>query len=410
MAIHSSVNTCNHIDWPTINSVQTLRSRCQTLSKRTSSALEAETEREVSVRAMATESRFSPTVGRDTVIEIRNASVSFSMDRGDSRVLRDVDLSVRSGEVLGVVGESGSGKSMLASAMLDAVVAPGEVSGEVIYRPPGREPVDIISLSREELVDIRWNEVSFVIQSAQSAFNPTMTIGAHFEETLRAHDEDVDRGMDRARELLTDLYLPAEQVLRSHSHELSGGMKQRALIALSLILDPEVLVMDEPTAALDLLMQRSIISMLDDLREKYDLTIVFVTHDLPLVAEFADRLAVMYAFEIVERGPADDVLDHATHPYTRALLNAVPNISDRAMNLEGIDGSSPDPVSIPTGCSFHTRCPLADEDCRANTPDLDSVGQDHEAACFHWEKSREEIPLLLDDPGRTVNDAGGESQ
>lgn len=344
--------------------------------------------------------------GDRLILELRNASVSFGGDQ-DSRVLRDVDLSVRSGEVLGIVGESGSGKSMLASAMLDAVVAPGEVTGEVVYRPPNGPPVDLLSLSRQELTDIRWNQASFVIQGAQSAFNPTMTVGAHFEETLRAHGEEISAGMDHARELLSDLYLPTEQVLRSHSHELSGGMKQRALIALSLVLNPELLVLDEPTAALDLLMQRSIISLLDDLREKYGLTIVFVTHDVPLVAELADRLAVMYAFEIVECGPTDEVLDHAAHPYTRALLNAVPNISDHAMELDGIEGTSPDPRSIPQGCSFHPRCPLADEECRTSSPALGDSGP-HDAACFHPSESKQKIPLTLDDSGDAMDQ--GEEQ
>ncbi|WP_266081389.1 ABC transporter ATP-binding protein [Haladaptatus caseinilyticus] len=350
---------------------------------------------------MATESRPTsdaegPPDG-DIILEIRDTSVSFSMDRGDSRVLRDVSIDVRAGEVLGVVGESGSGKSMLASAMLDAVVSPGQVEGEIIYHPPEGSPVDILSLSREELTKLRWNEISFVIQGAQSAFNPTMTIGSHFEETLRAHDADVAAGMEFARELLADLYLPIEQVLHSHPHELSGGMKQRALIALGLVLNPNVVVMDEPTAALDLLMQRSIISMLEDLQEKYDLTMVFVTHDLPLVADLADRLAVMYAFELVELGPTDDVLDHAAHPYTRALLNAVPNISDREMEVDGIDGSSPDPVTLPRGCSFNPRCPLADGMCTSENPQLRDVDSGHDVACFHWEEARETIPLLLDE-------------
>ncbi|MFH5801360.1 ABC transporter ATP-binding protein [Haladaptatus sp. CMAA 1911] len=335
----------------------------------------------------------------DVILEVRDASVSFSMDRGDSRVLRDVSIDVRAGEVLGVVGESGSGKSMLASAMLDAIVSPGQVDGEVIYHPPdGGEPVDVLSLSREELTKLRWNEISFVIQGAQSAFNPTMTIGSHFEETLRAHDADVAEGMEFARELLADLYLPTEQVLGSHPHELSGGMKQRALIALGLVLNPRVVVMDEPTAALDLLMQRSIISMLEDLQEKYDLTMVFVTHDLPLVADLADRLAVMYAFDLVELGPTDELLDDAAHPYTRALLNAVPNISDRAMDIQGIEGSSPDPVSLPTGCSFNPRCPLADGTCETENPHLRDVDEGHEVACFYPEEARETVPLLLDEP------------
>ncbi|MCO8246735.1 MULTISPECIES: ABC transporter ATP-binding protein [unclassified Haladaptatus] len=357
---------------------------------------------------MATNYRSTPGAStppdEDVILEVRDASVSFSMDRGDSRVLRDVSIDVHAGEVLGIVGESGSGKSMLASAMLDAIVSPGQVDGEVIYHPPdGGEPMDVLSLSREELTALRWNEISFVIQGAQSAFNPTMTIGSHFEETLRAHDADRTEGMAFARELLADLYLDADRVLRSHPHELSGGMKQRALIALGLVLDPNVVVMDEPTAALDLLMQRSIIGMLEDLQAKYDLTMVFVTHDLPLIADLADRLAVMYAFDLVELGPTDELLDHAAHPYTRALLNAVPNISDRAMDIEGIEGSSPDPVSLPKGCSFNPRCPLADETCRTEVPHLHDVADGHDVACFHWRNAREEIPLTLGDSGADVS-------
>ncbi|WP_132060654.1 ABC transporter ATP-binding protein [Halorussus amylolyticus] len=336
---------------------------------------------------------FGGDLAEDVVLEVRNANVSFDMDRGESRVLRDVNLEVRRGEVLGVVGESGSGKSMLASAMLDAVVSPGQLDGEVIFHPEDGDPVDVVSLSDRELTELRWNEISFVIQAAQSAFNPTMTVGAHFEETLRAHGSDVEEGLANARELLEDLYLPAGQVLRSHPHELSGGQKQRALIALSLILEPSVLVMDEPTAALDLLMQRSIISLLADLKEKYDLTLVFVTHDLPLVADIADRLAVMYAFELAEVGPTDAIVEDPAHPYTRALLKAVPNVADREIDIAGIPGSSPDPVHVPEGCSYHPRCPLADEECRRDDPAFRSVGDDHEATCFHWEDAADEIPF-----------------
>ena len=333
----------------------------------------------------------------DVVLEVRDASVSFDMSRGESRVLRDVDLTVRRGETLGIVGESGSGKSMLASAMLDAVVDPGQLSGNVVFHPDDGDPVDVLSLSEREQSELRWNEISFVIQAAQSAFNPTMTVGAHFEETLRAHDRDVGEGMARARTLLGDLYLPVDQVLRSHPHELSGGQKQRALIALSLILEPSVLVMDEPTAALDLLMQRSIISLLADLKEKYDLTLVFVTHDLPLVADIADRLAVMYAFELAEVGPTGAIVEDPAHPYTRALLKAVPNVSDDEMSVAGISGSSPDPVDIPMGCSYHPRCPLADEECRREEPAFRPVGDDHKVTCFHSEAAADAIPLETGD-------------
>ncbi|WP_436912209.1 ABC transporter ATP-binding protein [Halosimplex marinum] len=328
----------------------------------------------------------SADAGDDVILEVRDASVTFGMERGESKVLDDVDLDVRRQEILGVVGESGSGKSMLASSMLDAVVDPGQLSGDVIYHPDDGEPVNVVDADREELKRLRWEEISFVIQGAQSAFNPTMTVRTHFVETLRTHDYDIDEGIEHARELLSDLYLDPDLVLESYPHELSGGMKQRALVALGLILDPEVLVMDEPTAALDLLMQRSIISLLYEIKEKYDLTLVFVTHDLPLVADIADRIAVMYAFDIAEVGPTDAILEDTAHPYTQALLDAVPDLSTAADDIRPIEGSSPDPVDIPHGCSYHPRCPLATDECTSEDPPYYDVGDGHESACHHWDE------------------------
>jgi oligopeptide/dipeptide ABC transporter ATP-binding protein len=333
----------------------------------------------------------------DHVLEIRDAEVHFEMDRGVSRVMDHVDLDVHRGEIIGVVGESGSGKSMLASSMLDAVVDPGVLSGEITYYPESGEPVDVLGLGDRELKQLRWEEISMVFQGAMSSFNPTMGVREHFVETLEAHDYDVEAGMERARELLSDLYLEPERVLDAYPHELSGGMQQRALIALSLVLEPEVLVMDEPTAALDLLMQRSILSLLEDLQEKYDLTMVFITHDLPLVAELADRIAVMYAFELIEIGPTDEILQHAAHPYTRALLNATPNLDASLEEMQSIEGSAPDPVDVPDGCTYNPRCPLADETCVADDPDFQQVGADHEAACFHWEDAAEAVPFTHED-------------
>ncbi|WP_440009651.1 ABC transporter ATP-binding protein [Halomicrococcus sp. SG-WS-1] len=329
----------------------------------------------------------------ETVLEVENASVTFDMDRGESRVLDDVSLDIQRGEILGIVGESGSGKSMFASSLLDAVVDPGVLTGDVTYHPPDGEPVDVLDLNKRELRQLRWEEISMVFQGAMSSFNPTTTIRTHFEETLQAHDADMKEGMERAREILTDLYLDPDRVLDVYPHELSGGMQQRALIALSLVLEPEVLVMDEPTAALDLLMQRSILKMLREVRDKYDLTLVFITHDLPLVAELADRLAVMYAFEFVEVGGCQDILEDATHPYTRALLNATPNLSTDVEEMKPIEGSSPDPVNVPQGCSYHPRCPLATDECTRDDPDYYDVGDGHRAACHHWERARRELPL-----------------
>jgi oligopeptide/dipeptide ABC transporter ATP-binding protein len=340
------------------------------------------------------ESRIKGTnTNEDIILQVRDAAVTFGMDRGESKVLNDVNLDIRREEVLGVVGESGSGKSMLASSLLNAVVEPGQLSGTVTYHPPEGEPINLISADQKKLKRLRWEEISFIIQASQSAFNPTMTIRDHFVETLWTHDYDVDDGLEHAQELLRDLYLDPELVLQSHPHELSGGMKQRALIALSLILEPNVLVMDEPTAALDLLMQRSIIGLLYELKEKYDLTLVFVTHDLPLVADIADRIAVMYAFDIAEIGPTGELLEDAAHPYTRALLNAVPNLSTPAADISSIEGMGPDPVNVPKGCSYHPRCPLATEECRDMDPPFYDVDGEHVVACHHWKDAREEIPL-----------------
>lgn len=334
-----------------------------------------------------------PSGATDVVLEVRDVAVSFGTARGESKVVNDVSFDVYREEVLGIAGESGSGKSMLASSLLNVVVAPGEVSGTVTYYPSDGEPVDVVSADRQELKQLWWEEISFAIQGAQSAFNPTMNVRTHFVETLRAHDRDVGAGLEHVRDLLSDLYLDPELVFGSYPGELSGGMKQRALIALSLLLEPNVLVMDEPTAALDLLMQRSIVSLLQEIKTKYDLTLVFVTHDLPLVANIADRLAVMYAFEVAEIGPTDRLLADASHPYTRALLNSVPNLKASPEDITSVGGSSPDPVDVPVGCSYHPRCPLADPKCRSENPPFYDVDDDHVAACHHWEEARQQIPL-----------------
>ncbi|QLK26342.1 ABC transporter ATP-binding protein [Natrinema zhouii] len=338
----------------------------------------------------------------DPIFEVRNTSVTYN--EGKTRVLENVNVSIERNEVLGIVGESGSGKSMFASALLDAIPDPGVLSGQITYNRQDGSSVDLLELSDEELRQFRWEEVSMVFQGAMSSFNPTMKVGAHFTETLKAHDKNVSEGLEFARELLENLYLEPERVLDAYPHELSGGMQQRALIALSMVLDPEVLVMDEPTAALDLLMQRSILTLLDDLQSEYDLTIVFITHDLPLVASLADRMAIIYAFQFAEIGPRDEIIGNSAHPYTRKLLNATPNIDAPLAEMQPIPGEGPAPVNLPSGCRFEPRCPLATEQCRTDDPPLASVDQDnsdHRSACHHWEQAREEIELNF---GKTSDD------
>jgi peptide/nickel transport system ATP-binding protein len=323
---------------------------------------------------------------------MRDVSVSFGLDRGTSKVLDDVDIDVQRDEILGVVGESGSGKSMLANAMMNAVPGDGQLEGDVTYKPRDGTEIDILNQTGEGIRQLRWEEISLVSQGALSSFNPTMRIRKHFEETLDNHDYDMYEGMERAHQLLSDLYLDPERVLDSYPHELSGGMRQRALIALSLILEPELVVMDEPTAALDLLMQRSILNLLRQLQRRYDLTIVFITHDLALVAELADRLAVMYSFEIAEIGSTEEILGGSAHPYTRLLLRSTPDLDAPVDEMRSVEGSSPDPVNVPPGCSFAPRCPMETDQCMEDPP-MYRVGDGHSSACHHWDQVDEHIQL-----------------
>jgi len=344
-----------------------------------------------------TEQAESRRVIEDPVLEVEDAHVTY--DEGETYVLEDVNVNIDRHEILGIVGESGSGKSMFASALMDAIPDPGVLSGKIHYHAEDGTTLDVLELSDDELRKFRWEEISMVFQGAMSSFNPTVKVKTHFVETLKAHDRDVEEGLEFAHELLDNLYLEPERVLDAYPHELSGGMTQRALIALSMVLNPEVLVMDEPTAALDLLMQRSILQLLNDLQDTYDLTIIFITHDLPLVASLADRMSIIYAFEFVEIGERDEIIGNSAHPYTRALLNATPNLDAPLSEMKPIEGEGPAPVNVPSGCRFHPRCPLATEECMTEDPPLEPVetAEKHRSACHYKQEAREEITLNFGD-------------
>ncbi|UPM44283.1 ABC transporter ATP-binding protein [Halocatena salina] len=329
----------------------------------------------------------------DVAIEIRDLDVTFGVERGESNVVRSVDFDVYREETLGIVGESGSGKSMVALSLLDAIPEPGTVSGEVTYYPETGDPVSVLDLDPEELRRFRWEQVAMVFQGAMTSFNPVLSIREHFRETLQDHGYDVPEGMERGREILEQLYLDPDRVLDSHPHELSGGMQQRTLIALSLLLEPEVLLLDEPTAALDLLMQRSIIDLLREIRATFDLTLVFITHDLPLLTKIADRMAVMYAFDFVEVAETDQLLYHSAHPYTRALLSTTPDLTTPPGEIRTIEGNKPDPVEYISGCSYHPRCPMDEEKCHSVEPGLTTVGPEHEASCHYHGDVADNVPI-----------------
>jgi peptide/nickel transport system ATP-binding protein len=328
----------------------------------------------------------------NVVIDHDGTSVFYQGSRGKLTVLRETDINIRENEIFAIVGESGSGKSMFASTMVDAVPEPGVVTGDITYQPTEGEPTNILDLGDDELKKLRWEEIAMVFQGAMSSFNPIQTIEDHFVETLVAHDYAVEPGMENARELLSDLYIEPNRVLDSYPHELSGGMRQRVLIALSLLLEPEVLIMDEPTGALDLLMQRSIISLIEEVKSKYDLTVVFISHDLPLATSLADRVGVVYAFEFIEVGPTETILNNAAHPYTRALFRSTPNLNTPLDQMKPVEGSAPDPANTPQGCSYHPRCPLADETCEVDDPAPSRVEEDHLVNCHYWEEAENAVP------------------
>lgn len=334
----------------------------------------------------------------DVVIEIRNARVTFDMARGRARVLDDLDVEIMRGETFGIVGESGSGKSTFGRVLMDAVQDPGITSGQVFYYPPwAGEPIDILDLGKRERRQVRWEEIARVSQAGDS-FNPAITIRRHFVDTLRAHNVDRQAGLERARELLQDLGVDPERILDAHQHELSGGEKQRAQLALGLVFDPEVLILDEPTAGLDLLVQRNLLSLLYDIQQEYELTLILISHDISVVSGFADRIGVMYAFDFVELGDARRVLHSPEHPYTRLLGQStlVPDVPVEKSTV--IEGETPDPVNVPPGCPFHPRCPISDDRCEVEEPELRADEHENLVACFYPDRAVREIPYDSGEP------------
>jgi len=315
------------------------------------------------------------------LLSIRDLVVEFNLG---GRVLRAVDkasLDVHQGEIMAVVGESGSGKTTLAFSILNLVPSPGRITnGTILY---GLE--DVLSFNTEELRKFRWKEVAIVFQAAQNAMNPVMRIADQMIDTVLAHDK-MPKGkiLHRASELLEMMRLEPSQVLRAYPHELSGGMKQRTIIAISLILDPKVLILDEPTTALDVVTQAYILDILTDIREKLGLTMILLTHDMSIVAKIADRVGVMYAGQIVEVGKIEEIYYDAKHPYTIGLINAAPSLIGDIADKKPIPGSPPDPLNLPSGCRFHPRCQHATAPCKEAEPELKDVGGGRLVACHNW--------------------------
>jgi peptide/nickel transport system ATP-binding protein len=305
--------------------------------------------------------------------------------------------------VLGIAGESGSGKSTLVYAMTRLLRAPGMISGgSVLLNSPAEgddavESLDLVTANEKELRKIRWSHVSIVLQSALSALDPVQRIGKEFHEVLKTHRPDMNRAQrhERAVDLLTMVGLNEDRLQR-YPHELSGGQRQRIMIALALALEPELVIMDEPTTALDVVTQREILNELQDLRSKLDFAMIFITHDLSLLVELADEIIVMYAGEIVEQARAKDLYEAPRHPYTLGLLNSFPPMHGARRELTGIPGSPPDLSDLPAGCNFAPRCPFVMARCHVDAPPLTPLGEEgRSAACWLHGGGDVRVPVEL---------------
>ena len=313
------------------------------------------------------------------LIEVRNLTVDSVGEHSIARAVNGIDFDIREGEAFGLAGESGCGKSTVAFALARLTRLPGLVSGGEI-RLNGE---DVLKFDKARLKAYRWNEVSFVFQSAMNALNPVITVSEQIMDVIETHQPELGKSGARARavELFELVGIPPGR-LDDFPHQFSGGMRQRICIAIALALQPRLIIMDEPTTALDVVVQRDIIEQIVELKARMGFSVLFITHDLGLMIEFCDRIGVMYSGELVEVAPAEAILTQPQHPYTRALGNSFPPLTGPRVRMEGIAGSPPDLRALPTGCRFAPRCPHAMDICRAEAPELRFYPQNQgEAAC-----------------------------
>jgi peptide/nickel transport system ATP-binding protein len=316
-----------------------------------------------------------------TALRVENLKVYYFTTRGVVKAVDGVSFVVDEGDVLGVAGESGSGKSTLGYAILGLVPPPGRiVGGRVIL-----DDIELTALSEDELRKIRWSKVSMVFQGALNILNPVMRIGDQMAEILIHHKGiSKEEALKVVREHLRMVGLPLD-VVKRYPHELSGGMKQRVVIAMALLLKPRLVIADEPTTALDVVIQAQIMNLLKQLKEEEKLSMIFITHDLSLIAEIANKIAIMYAGKIVELGSSEDVYAKPLHPYTQSLLNSIPSIKQRK-RLSWIPGAPPDLRDPPPGCRFHPRCPFAMDVCKREEPPFIEIEKSHYTSCWLYLK------------------------
>jgi peptide/nickel transport system ATP-binding protein len=306
----------------------------------------------------------------EPLLEVEDLSVAYLTDSADIGAVERVSLSVHAGEFLGIVGESGCGKSTLLFAIAQLLSPPAAItSGRVVFKGQ-----DLVQLTDNALRLVRWRDYSVVMQSAMNALNPMKSIGAQFKDTIRAHEHmSADGIRTRSAEVLHLVGIDAAH-LDSYPHQLSGGMRQRAMIAMALLFTPQLVIMDEPTSALDVVAQRSLMTQIKELQQQFGFAVIFVTHDMSVVANYSDRVMVMYAGQVAELGDTGSIFERPLHPYSKGLLDAFPSVRGPRRPLIGIPGSPPDLGHPPAGCRFHPRCSEVMPQCLTTDPELYSVG------------------------------------
>jgi len=342
----------------------------------------------------------------EPLLEVKNLCVEYVTPKGNVRAVDDVSFRIDEGEVFGLAGESGSGKSTAAMAVMRLLQSPAIITGgSATFR--GR---DIFAMGEEELRRFRWKEIALVFQSAMNALNPVMTIGAQITDVIITHEKTSKKvALERAEELLKLVGINNSR-LGSYPHELSGGMRQRVVIAIALALRPPLLFMDEPTTALDVVVQKEILQQIAELKEKLGFSILFITHDLSLMLEFCDKIGILYAGRLCEIAAAKPLLADPTHPYTRGLMNSFPELHGQRHRMEGISGSPPDMLHLPKGCRFHPRCKEGKPECEEKLPPLLEIRSNHKSACILSHMgSMKPAPISLSTPPAAIHETQEET-
>ena len=312
-----------------------------------------------------------------SVLHVRDLKTTFSIKAGVVRAVDDVSFSLMQGETLGIVGESGSGKTSIALSICRLLPPEGRViSGQIMM-----DGVDLLSLCDEDFRLRRWKDISIIFQGAMNALNPVMKVGEQISEVIMLHSAcSYDEARDKAKELFRMVEIDSGRI-DTYPHEFSGGMRQRAIIAMALACGPRIVIGDEPTTGLDVMVQAQVLDLMDRLRREERMSMILITHDLSVLGEIADRVAVMYAGKIVESGSTEEILQRGVHPYTRLLARSFPDVHGSREMVASIPGNPPNLISPPSGCRFHPRCPVSSEICSNEEPVFRDLGGGHMAAC-----------------------------